>query len=62
MAWRASGSTNAELIENLARFKLITQARVKEAMLGVILPFSNNPIFLPTRHTIPSLKTKNLLE
>ncbi|KAK5135178.1 hypothetical protein LTR08_005565 [Meristemomyces frigidus] len=35
MAWRSSGATNELLIDNLARNGLITQARVKQAMLGV---------------------------
>jgi len=35
MAWRSSGATNEALVENLARHGLITQERVKKAMLGV---------------------------
>lgn len=35
MAWRCSGSTNTELIENLCKAGLIKNERVKEAMLGV---------------------------
>ncbi|KAI9891598.1 MAG: hypothetical protein M1814_002532 [Vezdaea aestivalis] len=35
MAWRCSGSTNAELISNLARGNLIKSERVKQAMLSV---------------------------
>lgn len=33
MAWRSSGSSNKELIENLYRNGLITNQRIKEAML-----------------------------
>jgi len=35
MAWRSSGSTNEDLINNLYTNKLITNERVKQAMLGV---------------------------
>jgi len=35
MAWRSSGASNETLVENLARHGLITQPRVKQAMLGV---------------------------
>ncbi|GAB7352093.1 hypothetical protein MBLNU459_g2593t1 [Dothideomycetes sp. NU459] len=35
MAWRCSGSTNEELIQNMYRNGLIKSDRVKEAMLGV---------------------------
>jgi protein-L-isoaspartate(D-aspartate) O-methyltransferase len=35
MAWYCSGSTNAELIENLSKAGLIENERVKEAMTGV---------------------------
>ncbi|KAF3066344.1 Protein-L-isoaspartate(D-aspartate) O-methyltransferase [Daldinia childiae] len=35
MAWRSSGATNAELVENLWRNKLITQPLVKSAFLKV---------------------------
>ncbi|KAI7584676.1 hypothetical protein KC343_g19768, partial [Hortaea werneckii] len=35
MAWRSSGASNQALIENLASNGLITQGRVKQAMLGV---------------------------
>ena len=35
MAWRSSGASNEALIENLARNGLITQPRVKQAMLSV---------------------------
>lgn len=35
MAWRSSGATNKELIENLWNNKLITDLRVKEAFLQV---------------------------
>ncbi|KFY54919.1 hypothetical protein V497_07347 [Pseudogymnoascus sp. VKM F-4516 (FW-969)] len=35
MAWRCGGTTNAELVENLYRNKIIQTPRVKEAMLKV---------------------------
>lgn len=35
MAWRSSGATHRELIENLFRNGLIKDQRVKEAMLSV---------------------------
>lgn len=35
MAWRCGGETNAELVENLFRNKIIQTTRVKEAMLKV---------------------------
>ncbi|KAG2421645.1 hypothetical protein HFD88_005620 [Aspergillus terreus] len=35
MAWYCSGSSNAELIENLAQMDLIKNERVKRAMMGV---------------------------
>lgn len=35
MAWRCSGSTNKELIENMWKHKLISDARVKEAFMKV---------------------------
>lgn len=35
MAWRCSGTSNTELIENLSRSGLIKNERVKQAMLGV---------------------------
>lgn len=35
MAWRCSGTTNTELIENLYKSNLITDPRVKEAFLKV---------------------------
>lgn len=36
MAWRSSGSSNATLVENLARNGLIKSDRVKAAMLKVL--------------------------
>jgi protein-L-isoaspartate(D-aspartate) O-methyltransferase len=39
MAWRSSGRTNEELIENLYRNGLVTSSRVREAMKKVLLPF-----------------------
>jgi hypothetical protein len=35
MAWRCSGTSNKELIENLSRSGLIKNEKVKQAMLGV---------------------------
>jgi len=35
MAWRCSGASNEELIQNLARAHLITNTAVKTAMLAV---------------------------
>jgi hypothetical protein len=35
MAWRCTGSTNTELIENMARSKLINDDAVKQAFLKV---------------------------
>jgi protein-L-isoaspartate(D-aspartate) O-methyltransferase len=35
MAWYCSGTTNAELIENLFKEGLIKSDRVKKAMMGV---------------------------
>jgi len=35
MAWRCSGNTNAELVENLFKANLIRSARVRDAMLKV---------------------------
>ena len=43
MAWFSSGSTNAALINNLARHGLITTDRVKNAMLGVYLTSPTSP-------------------
>ncbi|CEJ56799.1 Putative Protein-L-isoaspartate O-methyltransferase [Penicillium brasilianum] len=50
MAWRCSGSTNTELIENLCKSGLIKHERVKEAMIGVdrahyapSRPYSDSP-------------------
>lgn len=50
MAWLCSGTTNAELIENLYRAGLVKDERVKKAMLGVdrahyapIRPYSDSP-------------------
>jgi protein-L-isoaspartate(D-aspartate) O-methyltransferase len=40
MAWRSSGATNRDLIENLWNNKLIKDARVKEAFLKVPPPLS----------------------
>ena len=35
MAWRSSGNTNEELVNNMAKNGLIEDERVKRAMLGV---------------------------
>jgi protein-L-isoaspartate(D-aspartate) O-methyltransferase len=35
MAWRSTGATNAELIENMWKNELIKNASVKEAFLKV---------------------------
>ncbi|KAB8236714.1 protein-L-isoaspartate O-methyltransferase [Aspergillus alliaceus] len=50
MAWYCSGSTNAELVENLFRTGLVKNERVKRAMLGVdrahyapSRPYSDSP-------------------
>lgn len=42
MAWYCSGSTNLELVENLFKVGLIKNERVKNAMIGVSLPFETN--------------------
>ena len=44
MAWRCSGSTNAELIENLFNKGLITSIRVKQAMTGVSKRSPTTPV------------------
>lgn len=36
MAWRSSGASNEELVENLWRNDLITEPKVKEAFLKVL--------------------------
>jgi hypothetical protein len=47
MAWRCSGETNAELIDNLYKNGLITSTRVREAMMkvgfGDFLSFNLHP-------------------
>ena len=40
MAWRSSGATNRDLIENLWRHQLIKNPLVKEAFLKVRSSFS----------------------
>jgi protein-L-isoaspartate(D-aspartate) O-methyltransferase len=35
MAWRCSGNTNKELIDNLFKGGLITSSRVRDAMMKV---------------------------
>lgn len=47
MAWRSSGSSNTELIENLYRHRLITDSRVKEAFLKVP-PLLQTPLKTPS--------------
>ena len=41
MAWRCSGSTNAELIENLFRGGFIKDPTVKDAFLKVLSHLQN---------------------
>jgi len=61
MAWRCSGNTNEELVNNMAKNGLIEDERVKRAMLGVSGDFvehiSANPttqrIRIARRHTYP---------
>lgn len=38
MAWRSSGVSNTELVENLWRNGLVTDPRAKEAFLNVLAP------------------------
>ncbi|KAH6677804.1 protein-L-isoaspartate O-methyltransferase [Plectosphaerella plurivora] len=59
MAWRSSGATNRELIENLWRNSLITDQRVKDAFLTVDrahyaprAPYADNPQSIGHRATI----------
>ncbi|KAK3073274.1 hypothetical protein LTR53_005271 [Teratosphaeriaceae sp. CCFEE 6253] len=59
MAWRSSGPTNEALVENLARHGLITQQRVKTAMLAVDrahyaphTPYQDSPQTIGHRATI----------
>ncbi|KAI6855155.1 protein-L-isoaspartate O-methyltransferase-like protein [Hortaea werneckii] len=59
MAWRSSGASNQALIENLASNGLITQGRVKQAMLGVdrahyapASPYQDSPQPIGNRATI----------
>lgn len=60
MAWRSSGASNQALIENLASNGLITQGRVKQAMLGVSLPLYRLPFF-PTSPVLPFTTTGRVL-
>ena len=48
MAWRCGGTTNAELIENLSRNRIVQTARVKEAMLKVNPPLPQLHLPYPT--------------
>jgi hypothetical protein len=50
MAWRSSGETNEELINNLKKNGLIETERVKEAMIKVLLPRSQ-PTPISTHQT-----------
>ncbi|KAI2463160.1 protein-L-isoaspartate O-methyltransferase [Annulohypoxylon bovei var. microspora] len=59
MAWRSSGTSNAELVENLWRNKLITQPLVKSAFLKVdrahyapSAPYDDSPQPIGLRATI----------
>ncbi|KAF2466720.1 protein-L-isoaspartate O-methyltransferase [Lindgomyces ingoldianus] len=59
MAWRSSGSTNAGLVNNLAQNGLITNDRVKDAMLQVdrshyapTSPFDDSPQLIGHQATI----------
>ncbi|KAI1499260.1 S-adenosyl-L-methionine-dependent methyltransferase [Biscogniauxia marginata] len=59
MAWRSSGTSNASLVENLWRNKLITQPLVKEAFLKVdrahyapSSPYHDSPQFIGHSATI----------
>jgi protein-L-isoaspartate(D-aspartate) O-methyltransferase len=45
MAWRSSGGSNRDLVENMWRNKLITHPEVKEAFLKVSL--FPRPLSLP---------------
>jgi hypothetical protein len=47
MAWRCSGSSNKELVDNLFRGGLITSSRVRDAMMKVCASCS-----LPHRHPL----------
>lgn len=50
MAWRSSGTSNAELVANLCRNGMIKDDRVKEAFLKVRL---NHHHFHPTFFPLP---------
>ncbi|KAM3553364.1 hypothetical protein ARSEF4850_006945 [Beauveria asiatica] len=59
MAWRCSGSTNKELIENMSRHKLISDERVKEAFIKVdrrhyapSQPYEDSPQYIGYQATI----------
>ncbi|TQV98394.1 hypothetical protein V2A60_007862 [Cordyceps javanica] len=59
MAWRCSGSTNKELIENMWRHKLISDTRVKEAFIKVdrhhyapSKPYEDSPQYIGYQATI----------
>lgn len=49
MAWRCSGSTNIELIENMARNGLINSARVRNVRVLLITSFSISKPALTSR-------------
>jgi hypothetical protein len=44
MAWRCSGSSNKELVDNLFKGGLITSSRVRDAMMRVCPPLSRFPL------------------
>ncbi|KAJ6781125.1 hypothetical protein PWT90_00706 [Aphanocladium album] len=59
MAWRCSGSTNKELIENMWKHKLISDEQVKEAFLKVdrahyapSRPYEDSPQYIGYQATI----------
>lgn len=45
MAWACSGTSNSELVNNMAANGLINSDRVKNAMLGVRTPPKTLPLF-----------------
>lgn len=63
MAWRCSGKTNGELIENLFRNGLITSTRVRDAMLKVSLSTNQIPPVhsLSEYHISPSISDHPLM-
>lgn len=53
MAWYCSGTTNAELIENLFTAGLIKDERVKNAMMGVSIPSQRLPLLRSAPFLVP---------